>query len=176
MATRLHENPISLMRFATLNEDSANTFTQRQQLTPVQAVGKGRLLALEICSIMMEIGAPSTEAGQNNQVAAHLSKESKSAIGRMGSDPDIILHNFFERTGLTVTSVGEIMLQLPTGTLFYDYTFGTGKGKIVVSRDIWIAVLGTGNASARFVNSVIFGYLVEIDADELIAIAVAEDI
>ncbi len=174
MTTRLHENPISLMRFATLTESAANTYTERQQLTPTQAVGRAKLIAIEVGLIMLEIGAPSIEAGEANSASAHLSTESKSALGRMGSDPDIILHNVFSRTAVTTTSVGELWVDQLKQTVFYNLLLD-GKGKIIVSRDIFLAIVGVGNAAARFANAVLFGWLVEVSQDDLVALAVADD-
>jgi len=173
MATRLSEKPFRIG--FNLAGSAANTFTtQPISLPGVPSIsirrGDAKAMGVEVMAVISNQQTPDLEAGQDNAVNAALVKGAAPVSG--GAENEIensrcIWVRDIQYDGVTVTSVGEIFMSVEA-VRFDDLTDHDGNGEIVMDNEIYIAVSGTGNASAKRTRGYMLCHLVELDANEAV--------
>jgi len=167
MLKRITENPFRI-RYNVV-EGGANTFTEVAINLPVAAgVGPGanKVQAIELMGIKNALNFADPEAGQNNSVAAQLTRDSKSSLLQFDDD-DLIWARVTRTRDVEVTAVGEIVIHGEEILPFEDLTDGDGNGEVIMERTINMSVQGSGNAAAKRNHGYLLAHLVELDADEV---------
>jgi len=169
--TRLTEKPFRVRFEAT--EDTVNVYKQNEINLPFVGITGGRAgaQAIELMKVKWRLGLPTNENAQLNRLDAALHKDSDDSIRAWNNENGIDIASWENHNIGTGGSV-----QIGNTVFEHDMTDGDGNGEIIVERSIFIAIEGTGNASVKGVQGYMLCHLVEIDADELAAQLLADDL
>jgi len=172
---RMTDTPQRLL-LGSITETGANTFTQSAPIrTPVVALQSGgKVIAMEAVKVVGTAGLPSVEAGQANQVNIQLTTESKSARAQAGVDSDVVMDR--ETGGVSVIGAAAATGGASITQADFEKELGEGgTGELITSGDLFIAIVGTGNAGARSWDGYLLYYPVEIDSQDFVIKAILTD-
>ncbi len=170
LATRITENPFRVR--ATIVESAANTFTQVSVTLPVAAVGGGKVQAIEVMKSSYNCSAPDLELSQSNAVTTVWHRDSDTVVRAQDSDNYIdgwrkSIQNVFTTSGSSTMET--------ENPVIHDLTDGDGNGQVLMERTIFLAIQGSGNASAKTVESYLLCHLIDLTAEEVVIHAFTDD-
>lgn len=170
---RLTERPFTIK--VDVSETAANTFTEKAINSPaIPVIGTGKFQALELMKVRSELPPPTAEAGQNNNLRAHLSKDTQSG-GLTTSNPDEIWGRIEYNQQVEVTAVGEMGNANYKGHQIDDMTDGDGNGRLIHDRVFYFGLKGTGLPAANTGYVELLCHLVEMDADEVTSLLLEKE-
>ncbi len=174
MVTRLHTNPIVIFR-SSVTETAANTFTQVAIELPVAILGAGnaKFQAVEFMHADVHMTNPSIEAGQSNNVQSQITRGLETALLNRANE-GLILERDKSINSTEVTAVGEMVVR-DDGWRRKEIAARDGKGMLIAERTIHHGIKGVGNASAEKTTWIMYGYLVSLTPDEIVAFFLEAD-
>jgi len=125
-------------------ESGAATFTEAKINTPVlPQFSSSKALVMEILKVWFTINK--WDGADEDFVGIQLTKQSATAI-LLDDDPDRIV-GVRDKVQFVTSGVSQMILS-PFGGVIYDLTDGDGNGFLVASKELFLSILGTSQASA----------------------------
>ncbi len=163
MGVRLTEYPLRLA--FEIVESAANTFTQVEIDTPVgQLTSGGKVQAMEVMAVIYDLQSPSQEASQDNFTQAQLANSSQTAMAGQ-NDPDSL---WTQQKETSLDAAGAKSIDVSKTFLRDEIADASGIGQLFYSGTMFGAILGVGNASARFCDGYVLYHLAQIDAEDVV--------
>jgi len=174
---RLTEHPIRMELGRTV-ESVVNTFQQGTlRTTPVFALSSGEfVLAMEVMKCIIKHSNPSNELAAVNSVRWQVSLDPQTGMIEVGDNGwnEILLADEHQIIGQSGAATADGAVYSGSTSKNYDFT-ADGNGELVISRDIFLDVQGTGNASVRAASGYLLYYPVEVNAMQLVVENVLND-
>ena len=139
-----------------VTESAANTFTQKEENTPIAQVGKGNTLVMELLKVFIQHSPGDLLDGDRIKFALY--DRSKIATPSMEAAGVLLV--------VDIKSVGTSS-NIDTFRMI-DVTDGAGNGPIYARNKIYLSVEGVGQTAALNASGGILYRLVEIGPSELI--------
>lgn len=152
-------------------ESAPNTYTQVQIPLPLGLVGGAQKnMALEVTSVWWDNTRPDVIAGNNTRMEAHISTQSRTAVGSL-NNPDVI-----DKLSTTIISPAAPLLGVvdfepnnrPTG---HDLTTGDGFGPLVAAQLLFVGVQGENNINTKTARGRMYYRLRTVSTAELLGLA-----
>lgn len=162
MSKRITSHPQRLN--FSITESTVNVLFEEELDTPVVLQSGGKSVAMELMAIQTELQSPSAEVGQGNFTQGQINGRSAAGTLIPFGDPDAIYGQVYERDNAGTDKNLE-QIQEQWRQPFHD---GDGAGELYFGKSLFVAVKGSGNASARYFRGYILYHLVEVTAQDLI--------
>lgn len=141
------------------SESAANTFTEKEHVTPVVQIGNGKVLVMELLKWIIEFPLGEMLDGDIAQVSLYdRSKAAMPGLSAAGVIGEIVQKSILTTSGANIWS----------SHVEIDLTDGNGNGYLYAKGKIYQAVLGTSQAGALAVHSVLLYRLKEVAAEEFV--------
>lgn len=145
-------------------ESAANTFTQVLIDTPVgQLNSSGKVQAMECMYIEYDLLSPSQEDDMDNFTQVQLTDSSQTGI--IGQNRSEV---FWRQVAEKAVAAGAESIWIQQSTLNEDLTDKDGNGRLFYAGTMFGAIVGTGNASARFCDGKVYYHLIELTAEDVV--------
>jgi len=147
-----------------IDESAAGTFTQKQIDLQLNALDNEVFVVL---AIDMNPAAPELVTGTNTEVRGSISTTSRTAVGNV-SDTNVLAEASLAIRSDAVNAVGFTRMPTEAPLAQLDYI------GIIATNDFFLQVKGTNNASAKSMNTRMWGYRAVADGATYAALTQSE--